>query len=78
MRQRARVEEGLKLSRERAAEKQRLEALALDRRNKEKAELEEKKEVMHLQASSYLCCFLYLKKNVSDVPFFTHIAHIAI
>lgn len=46
MRQKARVEEGLKLSRERAAEKKRLEVLALDKKNKEKAELEEKKEVI--------------------------------
>lgn len=48
MRQRARVEEGLKLSRERAAEKARVEALALEKKNRERAELEEKKEVIDL------------------------------
>lgn len=44
-REKERVEEGLKLSRERAAERARLEAAALDKKNREKAELEEKKEV---------------------------------
>ena len=48
MRQRARVEEGLKLSRQRAAEKARVEALALEKKNRERAELEQKKEVISL------------------------------
>lgn len=44
-RERERVEEGLRLSRERAAEKARAEAAALEKLNREKKELEDKKEV---------------------------------
>lgn len=44
-REKERVEEGLRLSRERAAEKARVEAAALEKANREKKELEDKKEV---------------------------------
>ena len=44
-REKERVEEGQKLRRERAAEKARVEAAALEKQNREKKELEDKKEV---------------------------------
>lgn len=44
-REKERVEEGLRLSRERAAEKARVEKAALEKANREKKELEDKKEV---------------------------------
>ncbi|CAM9482072.1 unnamed protein product [Ectocarpus sp. 12 AP-2014] len=47
-REKERVEEGLRLSRERAAEKARIEAAALEKLNREKKELEEKKEAERL------------------------------
>ncbi|CAB1115335.1 unnamed protein product [Ectocarpus sp. CCAP 1310/34] len=47
-REKERVEEGLRLSRERAAEKARIEAAALEKLNREKRELEEKKEAERL------------------------------
>lgn len=54
-REKERVEEGLRLSRERAAEKARIEAAALEKLNREKKELEEKKEVRHSSTSSSAC-----------------------
>lgn len=48
-REKERVEEGLRLSRERAAEKARVEAAALEKLNREKKELEDKKEVQYRQ-----------------------------
>ncbi|CAM9665388.1 unnamed protein product [Pylaiella littoralis] len=47
-REKERVEEGLRLSRERAAEKARVEAAALEKANREKKELEDKKEAERL------------------------------
>lgn len=45
-REKERVEEGQKLRRERAAEKAKVEAAALEKQNREKKELEDKKEVL--------------------------------
>lgn len=50
------MEEGLRLSRERAAEKARLEKAALEKANREKKELEDKKEV-------YCACIAYWVHN---------------
>ena len=45
-REKERVEEGQKLRRERAAEKAKVEAAALEKQDREKKELEDKKEVL--------------------------------
>ncbi len=47
------MEEGLRLSRERAAEKARVEKAALEKKNREKKELEDKKEVCLLTDCAY-------------------------
>lgn len=59
-REKERVEEGLKLSRERAAEKARVEKAALEKANREKKELEDKKEVS--------CTILFFAQNIRTPP----------
>lgn len=66
-REKERVEEGLRLSRERAAEKARAEAAALEKANREKKELEDKKEVQYTIYD--IITLSHVNVNGGNVPF---------